>query len=178
MLIWRGQPVFTRRTLLRHRICPMKLRRTAIEVALISTLIIVGLFGAQTTVAPVGELRLQRFTSPEYPRLARQAMQSGDVTVNVTVDPSGTVSDLSAKSPHPLLEGPTIEAVRKWRFEPSSSGGKGAIFFHFGFSATVRDCNPITSVTIDLRVPRFVVTVDPRPEFEGDGQPSKAKREP
>jgi TonB family protein len=170
--------VFTRRTLLRHRIFPMKLKRTAIEVALISTLIMVGIFWAQTTVAPVGDLRLQHFTSPEYPRLARQAMQSGDVTVNVTVDPSGTVSDLSAKSPYPLLEGPTKEAVRKWRFEPSSGGRKGTIFFHFGFSATVRDCNPTTSVAIDLRIPRFILTVDPRPEFEGDGELSKSKREP
>src|SRR5262245_41265246 len=48
-------------------------------------------------------LRVSYFVAPEYPPLARQAMQSGDVVLTVTVDPSGKPTDISIQAPHVLL---------------------------------------------------------------------------
>jgi TonB family protein len=109
-------------------------------------------------------------------------MQSGDVMLTVTVDASGRPTDIAVDTPHPLLGGPTKEAVSKWRFVPvaAPSKRKGYVFFHFGFSGTARECNPSTVVAVDLETPRVIVTVDPRPPFDPDSfaaPTNPAKRE-
>ena len=121
-----------------------------------------------------GRLRITYFVAPGYPPLARQAMQSGDVTLTVTVDASGRPTDIAVDTPHPLLGGPTKEAVSKWRFVPVASPfkRKGYVFFHFGFSGTARECDPSTVVAVDLETPRLIVTVDPRPPFGPDALPA------
>jgi len=119
----------------------------------------------------VGEKpRISYFVSPAYPPLARQAMQSGDVTLTVTVDASGKPTDIVVNTPYPLLGGPTKETVSQWRFAPvpPPSTRKCQVFFHFGFSGTPRECNPNTVVAVDLETPRVIVTVDPRPPFAPD----------
>ena len=117
-----------------------------------------------------GDLRVTYFVSPEYPRLARQAMQSGDVVLTVTVDASGKPTDVAVQAPYPLLGGPAKETVLKWRFSPvpPPSSRKGHVFFHFSFSGTPRECNPSTIVAADLEGRRVIVTVDPPPPFAPD----------
>lgn len=109
-------------------------------------------------------LRVSYFISPEYPRLARQAMMSGDVVLTVTVDATGTPKDIVFKAPYPLLGEYAKEAVSKWRFNPVSppSTRKGFVFIHYSFSGTTRDCDPSTVVAADLENLRVIVTVDPR----------------
>lgn len=120
-----------------------------------------------------GNLRVTYFVSPEYPRLARQAMQSGDVVLTVTVDASGKPTDVAVQAPYPLLAGPAKETVLKWRFAPvpPPSSRKGHVFFHFSFSGTPRECDPSTIVAADLEARRVIVTVDPRPPFAPDAFP-------
>lgn len=154
----------------------MRYERTVTDFALILGSLLASPFWAQTVATPVAGLQLKYFTSPQYPRLARQAMQSGDLTVTVTVDPSGKVVEASVNSPHPLLGDGARETVMQWTFEAGSTARKANIFFHYGFSGTFRECDPVTTVTADLRIPRFIVTVDPLPPFEGDAEPSKPKK--
>lgn len=117
-----------------------------------------------------GDLRVIYFVSPEYPPLARQAMQSGDVVLTLTVDASGKPTDVAVQTPYPLLGGPAKETVLKWRFAPvpPPSSRKGHVFLHFGFSGTPRECNPSTVVAADLERRRVIVTVDPLPPFGPD----------
>lgn len=126
------------------------------------------------------DMRVSYFVSPEYPRVARQLMQSGDVALTVTVDTSGRPTEIVVKTPHVLLGESAKQTVSKWLFVPPSSTSRKHVFFHYGFSGTPRDCNPSTIVTVDLQAPRVTVTVDPLPPFGPDAFPAStnpAKRQ-
>jgi TonB family protein len=120
------------------------------------------------------DMKISYFVSPEYPPLARQAMQSGDVVLTVTVDTSGRPTDIDVKAPYVLLGESAKQTVSNWRFVPPSSTSKKHVFFHYGFSATPRECNPRTVVAVDMQDPRLIVTVDPRPPFGSDAFPASA----
>ena len=145
--------------------------RAASTVVLLGLIVVLAALGQSTND---GDLRVTYFVSPEYPRLARQAMQSGDVVLTVTVDASGKPTDVAVQAPHALLAGPAKETVLKWRFAPvpPPSSRKGYVFFHFSFSGTPRECNPSTVVTADLQARRVIVTVDPLPPFAPDAFPA------
>jgi TonB family protein len=57
---------------------------------------------------------------PVYPELAWRMHVSGTVVVHLTVAPDGSVSDAKVESGHALLKPAAQEAVKRWRFEPSS----------------------------------------------------------
>ena len=57
---------------------------------------------------------------PIYPELARRMHVSGTVVVHLTIAPDGSVSDAKVESGHALLGPAAQEAVKRWKFEPSS----------------------------------------------------------
>ncbi len=57
---------------------------------------------------------------PVYPELARHMHVSGTVVVHLTVAPDGSVSDTKVESGHALLSPAAQDAVKRWKFEPSS----------------------------------------------------------
>jgi protein TonB len=57
--------------------------------------------------------------SPPYPILARQAKVQGNVMIDAVIDASGNVVEISVVSGHPLLIPAAIEALRKWKYEPT-----------------------------------------------------------
>jgi TonB family protein len=61
---------------------------------------------------------------PTYPPVARAARASGTVTVKVTVDETGKVTDARAVSGHPLLQAAAVAAARNARFSPTMLDGK------------------------------------------------------
>jgi len=61
---------------------------------------------------------IQRF-SPDYPPLARQIRLEGSVSVEVVVSPQGIVESARALSGHALLLSCSVDAARRWRFEPT-----------------------------------------------------------
>lgn len=68
-----------------------------------------------------GARRIVERTTPTYPELARRANLSGLVKIEVTVRPNGTVKDLRVAGGNPVLCSAAVEAMRKWRFEPSAN---------------------------------------------------------
>ena len=72
---------------------------------------------------PVGgrikEPRLLTRVLPEYPEVARQAHTEGDVALEVMVDKAGNVSDTKVISGPALLRQSALDAVRRWKYEPS-----------------------------------------------------------
>lgn len=73
---------------------------------------------------------LQRIP-PSYPAEARRAGVSGYVTIDVTVNPDGSVRKarvVDAK-PRGLFEAAAVTAIQKWRFKPKTVDGK-AVEFH------------------------------------------------
>jgi len=112
--------------------------------------------------------RIWYFAAPEYPPVARQAMQSGDVVLQLTVSPGGTVTNVTAKGPHPILCDHARATAMRWRFEPGTSAREIAAFLHYGFSGEPRECHPRTAVNADLNALRITVTVDPPPPLATD----------
>jgi TonB family protein len=62
------------------------------------------------------------FVEPIYPPLARVAHVQGTVSFRLTIDDSGSTTDVTFESGPPLLRGAATEAVKKWRFPPNSAG--------------------------------------------------------
>ncbi len=66
-------------------------------------------------------------TAPTYPAALRKT--GGSVSLMITVDPQGNVAKVEVENSSAReLEGPAVEAVRKWKFEPGTRDGKKVPF--------------------------------------------------
>ena len=83
--------------------------------------------------APVDdELHLLRKVDPEYPRQALANQRSGAVQVSFTVQPDGSVRDVSAaRGPDRRLTQAAVVAVQQWRFAPISRPRQVSVEFGF-----------------------------------------------
>jgi TonB family protein len=70
--------------------------------------------------------------APVYPDLARKMKITGTVKLEIVVLPNGTVKDAHVVGGHPVLASAALDAVKKWRFEPSATESTGIIDFKFG----------------------------------------------
>jgi protein TonB len=61
---------------------------------------------------------------PVYPEVARQARVEGTVILEAVIDTSGRVTQLRVLRSVPLLDQAALEAVRQWRYTPSTYGGR------------------------------------------------------
>ena len=61
---------------------------------------------------------------PPYPPIAKAARASGTVTVQVTVDETGSVVSAEAVSGHPLLRPAAVAAAKQAKFAPTLQDGK------------------------------------------------------
>lgn len=57
--------------------------------------------------------------TPNYPALAKMAHVSGDVQIEAVLDEQGDVTEMKIVSGPPLLYQAALEALAKWRFEPT-----------------------------------------------------------
>ncbi len=75
--------------------------------------------------APVrvgGRIRAPKLVSqvnPVYPVLARRAKIEGQVLIDSVIDEHGNIVEMQVVSGHPLLIPAAVDAVRKWKYEPT-----------------------------------------------------------
>lgn len=69
--------------------------------------------------------------TPIYPQLARKSGLSGTVKVQVVIAPDGTVKDVKVVGGHPLFIDATLDALKKWKYAPSSSETTTVLEFNF-----------------------------------------------
>ncbi len=62
--------------------------------------------------------------TPEYPPLAKVARIQGVVRLEAIISRDGTVQDLKVMSGHPLLVKSALEAVQRWRYQPTLLNGE------------------------------------------------------
>jgi len=62
-------------------------------------------------------------TRPLYPPLARQARIQGNVVLHAIIDKDGRVAQLEVISGHPLLVQSALDAVKQWRYKPTTLNG-------------------------------------------------------
>jgi len=61
---------------------------------------------------------------PEYPPLAKMARIQGTVRLEAVISKDGTIQDLRVVSGHPLLVKSALEAVQRWRYQPTLLNGE------------------------------------------------------
>ena len=69
--------------------------------------------------------------SPIYPELARRMHVGGTVMILVTVQANGTVSATKVESGHALLTAAAEDAVRHWRFAPTTDTSESEVEINF-----------------------------------------------
>ena len=60
---------------------------------------------------------------PDYPAVARQIRLTGSVELEILVDETGVVEKANVVRGNTLLSGPSLQAIRKWKFKPFGAGG-------------------------------------------------------
>jgi protein TonB len=60
---------------------------------------------------------------PEYPPLAKMARIQGVVRLDAIISKDGSIQDLKVISGHPLLVKAALEAVQRWRYQPTLLNG-------------------------------------------------------
>jgi len=64
------------------------------------------------------------YIPPEYPRIAQSAGISGDVVIEVTIDPSGRPTEWKVLEGHPALAEASLLVFPRWRFVPIQHKGQ------------------------------------------------------
>jgi TonB family protein len=68
--------------------------------------------------------RLISLVEPVYPPLLRRARVEGDVVINAVIDKQGNVVDAQAVSGDDLLVPAAMDALRRWKYEPTVLDGQ------------------------------------------------------
>jgi protein TonB len=68
--------------------------------------------------------KLMNKVQPMYPPLARQTRISGTVRLHAIIGKNGSVEQLEVMSGHPLLVQAALDAVRQWKYQPTTLNGE------------------------------------------------------
>jgi TonB family protein len=109
------------------------LRRTGVLLTAVVALVAgVGTYGVRAQDWENEIVRRSKTkVQPVYPELARKMNITGTVRVQVVVAANGTVKDAKIVGGHPVLANAALDAIRKWRFEPTSAESTGVVDFKF-----------------------------------------------
>lgn len=95
---------------------------------------------------------LVHFVAPAYPRAAKDQRIMGTTVTRVTVRTDGAVGAATTVRSHPIFENYVLEALKQWKFKPSSHEHTLEITCSFEFYD--EDCDkpltPETSVSAEL----------------------------
>jgi protein TonB len=80
--------------------------------------------GPITVISVVEEAKLIVRPTPEYPAIAKIAGIQGTVLLRAIISKDGTIQDLKVISGHPLLVRAAMEAVARWRYQPTLLDGE------------------------------------------------------
>jgi TonB family protein len=75
--------------------------------------------------------KVKNRVNPSYPDLARRMNLRGTVKVLVVVSPEGNLKNSKVVGGNPILVNAALDALRKWKFEPSAEESTGTVEFQF-----------------------------------------------
>jgi len=113
----------------------MKLRIMRLGLGLILLLgvstAVIRTASAQDTAADESKRKVRVKVAPDYPPLAKQLNVTGKVKIEATIAPDGHVSSTKVVGGSPLLINASLDALKKWRFEPAPKETTEVIEFEF-----------------------------------------------
>lgn len=112
-----------------------KFKKLVVLVALISALagtaIVAQRASAQDSETEAGKRKIVAKVAPAYPPLARQMNVAGRVKIEVTVSADGRVVSTRVIGGSPMLVAASLDAVKKFQFEPRPRETTEVVEFQF-----------------------------------------------
>jgi TonB family protein len=106
--------------------------RNRFALALAAATLLTGTLAlGQTGTTDEGKRKVKLKVSPAYPELARRMNVNGKVKIEVVITPDGHVRSTKVVGGHPLLVQACQEAVKEWKFVPSSEETTQVVEFEF-----------------------------------------------
>lgn len=68
--------------------------------------------------------RITNEVKPIYPQIAKMAHVQGTVVLHAIIAEDGTIQQLTVISGHPLLRQAALDAVKQWRYQPTTLNGQ------------------------------------------------------
>ena len=125
---------------------PPFLRRTVAATAIVLTVCVaaVGQAPEPPMVSDLPTDSLIKRAEPIYPPIAKAAHITGQVSVELTVNPAGDVAKVKVKSGPAMLQQAAIDAAKQWKYRPLLLNGQPIVFrtqaaFNFGFDPKSSD---------------------------------------
>jgi protein TonB len=86
----------------------------------------------QPIVPPRAEAGQLTNPAPVYPNLSRRLREEGIVVLEILITADGTVSEIRIKnsSGYKRLDDSAVKAVKYWRYQPATQGGKAIDFWY------------------------------------------------
>jgi TonB family protein len=118
----------------------LSVRRAILLVRKLKYLICLGLLtivtGLSLGTSPAfatdeGTRKVRSRVTPLYPELARKMNVTGTVKVQVVIAANGVVKSTKLVGGHPLLVEPSLEAAKKWKYEPANEETTETVEFKF-----------------------------------------------
>lgn len=78
-----------------------------------------------------GKRKVKLKVAPEYPDLARHMNVTGKVRIEAVISADGKVTSTKILGGSPLLVNAAVDALKKWKFEPSSKETTETMEFDF-----------------------------------------------
>jgi TonB family protein len=85
----------------------------------------------EASAGEVAKRKVKTRVAPEYTALARQTRATGKVKIEVTISADGHVTSTRTIGGSPLLVAASVDALKKWRFEPGPKETTEIIEFDF-----------------------------------------------
>lgn len=86
---------------------------------------------AQDVAPDTAKRKVKTRVSPEYPLLAKQMNVTGHVKIEVTIAVDGKVTGTKVIGGNPVLVSSSLDALKKWHFEPGPKQTTEVIEFEF-----------------------------------------------
>lgn len=86
---------------------------------------------AQENSQESAKRKVKTKTLPDYPTLAKQLNVAGKVKIEATISADGKVTNTKVIGGSPLLVGAATDALKKWRYEPSTRESVEVVEFDF-----------------------------------------------
>jgi TonB family protein len=106
-------------------------RSTAQGVLLLTALLVFVPLQISAQESSEGPRKVLNRVEPKYPAVAHNMQISGNVRVEALVAPNGKVKSVEVKGGHPILAQAALEAVREWKWEPSSRESREPVEIKF-----------------------------------------------
>lgn len=109
-------------------------------------IILAALASSQTLVKSQGTTSLTQektrhakvMVPPEYPELARKFNVKGAVRIELLVAPDGRVKKTKVLGGNPVLVQASLEALRRWKYEPAKTESTVMVKFDFDPATSIR----------------------------------------